>query len=103
MEALTIALFLSVVANRITEYIVKPVKVKFPNLDLWWLIYPTWVVGGVLAWLAGVDLFAAYFPGAGLVGRLLTAVLVGGGSNLIADVFGQRSSLPVNGDFEGVG
>ena len=106
METLTIALFLSVVANRLTEAVVKPLKIKFPALDLWWLIYPTWVLGGGLAWIAGVDLFAAYFPQAGLVGRLLTAVLVGGGSNLIADVFGQKRGLIVPGEierYEGVG
>lgn len=90
MEPFVIAGFLALCANRLTEAVVQPVKVKFPNLDLWWLIYPTWILGGVLAWLAGVDLFAAYFPAAPLVGRVLSALVVGGGSNLIADVFGTK-------------
>jgi hypothetical protein len=90
MESLIIAGFLALAANRITEAIVKPIKLKFPKLDLWWLIYPTWILGGGLAWAAGVDLFATYFPSdTAIVGRVLTAVVVGGGSNLIADVFGK--------------
>lgn len=86
MPALVIALFLATVTNRLVEAVVAPVKIKYPDLDLWWLIYIAWVVGGVLAWLSGVNLFAEYLPGE-LVGRILTAIVVGGGANLIADMF----------------
>jgi hypothetical protein len=91
MEQIALAGFLALVANRLTEAIVKPIKIKYPQLDLWWLIYPTWVLGGVLAWLAGVNLFANVLPDV-LPGRILTAVVIGGGSNLIADLFGNRAS-----------
>jgi len=91
MEALATAGFLALVTNRVIEALVKPLKVKWPSLDLWWLIYPSWVLGGLLAWVAGVNLFGTYLPvEAELVGRVLTAVVVGGGSNLIADVFGKH-------------
>lgn len=86
MPALVIALFLATVTNRLVEAVVAPVKQKYPSLDLWYLIYVAWVVGGLLAWLSGVNLFAEYLPGE-LVGRILTAIVVGGGANLIADMF----------------
>lgn len=86
MEALTLAFFLALIANRLTAAIVEPVKQHWPALDLWWLIYPSWVIGGLLAWLAGANLFAAYFADP-LAGRLLSAVVIGGGSNLLHDLF----------------
>jgi hypothetical protein len=92
MNELTIAIFLSVVANRIIEAIAQPVKLKFPALDLWWLIYVSWGVGGLLAWFAGVNLFTALVPSLDpMIGRVLTAVVVGGGSNLLADLFQPKA------------
>ena len=58
MDSLVIASFLSLVANRIVEAVVQPLKLKFPELDFWWLIYVTWLVGGLLGYAAGVNLFA---------------------------------------------
>jgi hypothetical protein len=88
MNELTVAIFLSVVANRVIEAIVAPIKKQYPLLNMWWLIYVSWLVGGLLSWFAGVNLFAPLVltldP---LIGRILTAVVVGGGSNLIADLF----------------
>ena len=86
MDALAIALFLSIATNRIIEAITAPVKQKFPALDMWWLVYIAWLVGGGLAYLSGVNLFGAYLPDP-LTGRILTAIVTGGGSNLIADLF----------------
>lgn len=86
MENLATALFLSIAANRVIEAVVAPLKAKFPQLDMWWLVYAAWVVGGALAYFAGVNLFESFFSDP-TVGKLLTAVVVGGGSNLIADVF----------------
>jgi hypothetical protein len=92
MNELTIAIFLSVVANRVIEAIAQPVKLKYPAVDLWWLIYVAWVVGGLLAWFAGVNLFAVLVPSLDLtIGRVLTAVVVGGGSNLLADLFQPKA------------
>lgn len=84
MEALTVATFLSLAANRIIEAIVRPIK---ENLDIdtswWWLIYVSWVFGGALAWLAGLHLYADYIPDYPIVDQVLTAITVGGGANLI--------------------
>lgn len=89
MDAFATALFLSVASNRLVEAVVAPIKLKFPALDMWWLIYVTWLVGGGLCYLAGVNLFAAMLPNV-MAGQVLTALVVGGGSNLLHDVF-QKS------------
>jgi hypothetical protein len=94
MPALVIALFLATVTNRLIEAVVAPVKKKFPQNDFWWLIYVSWVVGGVLAWLSGVNLFTEYLPGE-LAGRVLTAIVVGGGANLIADLFQGQPKVSI--------
>ena len=85
MELLTIASFLVGTTNRIVEHIIKPIFEKL-NWDKFWLAYVSLVVGGGLVWLSGVNLFAAYLPDP-LVGRILTAVVAGGGATLLHDVF----------------
>jgi hypothetical protein len=90
MEQLTIAIFLSVVVKSVIDAIIAPLIRKFPAWDWWFLPYPTWVLGGILAWVAGVNLFTGYLPN-DFVARLLTAVVVGGGSSLIADLFGSAT------------
>jgi hypothetical protein len=87
MDVYVIALFIALATNRIIEGVMEPVRKKFPTLDLWWLIYVAWGLGGLIAWLAEINLFAAYLPSV-VAGRVLTAVVVGGGANLIRDIFG---------------
>lgn len=82
MEALTVAGFLSLAANRIIEAVIRPIKERV-DIDWWWLIYVSWVFGGVLAWLAGLQLFAEYIPDYPIVDKVLTAIVVGGGANLL--------------------
>ena len=88
MDQLTIAAFLSVIANRLIEAFVAPIKQRFPEADMWWLIYVAWGVGALLSVLAKVNLFVALLPDlhptAGLV---LSAIVIGGGANLLADLF----------------
>ena len=87
-QALAVASFLAVAAKSIVQAVAEPVRKKFPNLDMWWLIYVTWAVGGLLSWAAGVDVFSMIIPEFNTtVGKLLTAVVVGGGSSLIHDIF----------------
>ena len=43
-------------------------------------------VGGLLVWLSGVNLFAAIIPQA-LVGKVLTAIVAGGGASMLHDLF----------------
>ena len=95
MEPLAIAFFMALITERLVAAVVAPVKVKYPDLDLWWLIYAAWVVGGALVWLTGTNLFAQYFPDP-LVGRILTAVVAGGGANLLHDVFKPGEIIEVS-------
>jgi len=85
VEILAIAAFLALVANRLIEALIVPVFDKF-SLDKFWLLYVSWCVGGVLVWLSGVNLFAAYLPNP-LVGQILTALVAGGGANFLDDLF----------------
>lgn len=86
MDELIIALFLAVANKSIVDYLAAPIRQKYPKLDLWWLVYVALATGGFIGWFSGVNLFAAYIPVPEL-GRILTAILVGGGSSLIYDVF----------------
>ena len=94
MNAVVIALFLSLAANRIIEALIRPIKEQLAasgkEISWWWLIYVSWVFGGALAWLAGLHLFEAYLPGYPIVDRVLTAIVVGGGANLINGIFGSE-------------
>ena len=92
-EVLVQALFIAMLANRLLEAIVAPLKKreKLEDFDWWWLIYVSWVFAGLLSWVAGLNLFADHFD-IPLFGEVLTAVVVGGGANLINDLFGGTSN-----------
>ena len=93
METLSVALFLSIVIKSVLDYIAEPIRTKFPTLDLWWFNYLALVCGGAVSWLANMNLFATYIDVTWL-GKLLTALLIGGGAKLINDVFSNAPSLP---------
>ena len=86
MEALAIVLFLAVANKAIIDYLVAPVRQKWPDIDLWFLVYVALATGGLIGWLSGANVFAPYMPDP-FVGRVLTSILVGGGSSLIHDIF----------------
>lgn len=87
IAALTVALFLATVANRLTEALIVPIFDKL-KWDKFWLMYVSWIVAGVVVALSGVNLFGAYIPNS-VVGQILTALVAGGGANFIADLFNQ--------------
>jgi len=91
MEVISASIFLSLVANRVIEAVIRPIKEYLASIgkeiNWWWLIYVSWAFGGALAWLAGLQLFANYLPGYPIIDRILTAIVVGGGANLINDIF----------------
>jgi hypothetical protein len=84
-ELLVAALFMATVANRLVEGLITPIFTKFA-WDKFWLTYIAWAVGGVLVWLSGINLFEAYLPSP-LAGQILSALVAGGGANLIHDLF----------------
>lgn len=85
IAAITAATFLAIVANRLVDGLITPIFDKF-ELDKFWLLYISWAVGGVLVWLGGVNLFGEYIDSE-LIGQILTAIVAGGGANLIHDLF----------------
>lgn len=83
------ALFLALVTERLTAAIVAPIKQKFQTIDFWWLVYLSWLIGGALVFLAGINLFPDMFSNE-LVGRVLSSVVAGGGANLLHDLFDRK-------------
>lgn len=88
MDALTNGLFLSAVNTAVVNYLAEPVRRRWPEADLWWLLYVALISGFVISWFSGVNLFEATVANE-LLGRILSGLLVGGGSSLIHNVFGQ--------------
>jgi len=79
------AAFLATVTNRLIEGLVKPVFAKY-DWDKFWLMYIAWFVGAALVFAAGIDLFPGVFTSP-VVGQILTALVAGGGANLLNDLF----------------
>jgi hypothetical protein len=90
-----VAVFLSTVANRLVEGLIRPVWLRF-KLDKLWLMYIAWGVAGLLVFLGRVNLLADVIPDP-LTGQILTALVCGGGANLIRDLFGQSKPVDTYG------
>lgn len=86
VSSISTAVFLVVVVERLVAGLVAPLKRRWPQSDFWWMVYVAWVVGAVVVWLAGINLFAGVIWN-DVVGRVLSAVVAGGGANLLHDVF----------------
>jgi len=80
------AVFLAVVNKAIVDYLAAPLKKKFPKVDFWWLVYVALGTGSLVGWYSEINLFWDVMPNE-VVGRVLTCVLVGGGSSLIHELF----------------
>ena len=85
METLTTAAFLATVVNRLVDGFITPFFDKY-DADKFWLKYIAWIIGGVLVFLTGIDLFAGVFVYP-IAGQVLTAIVAGGGANLLHDLF----------------
>jgi hypothetical protein len=84
--------FLIIVANRLVEGLIRPLFDRL-DLDTFWLMYVSWAVGGLLVGLGEINLFESVLPeriwGAlpgRAVGIALSALVAGGGANLVADL-----------------
>lgn len=94
MNNLITAFLLALITERVMAALLAPVRVRWPDLNLWFVIYIAWLLGGVLAYLANINLFAELVPGLDpQFGRILTAIVAGGGANLLHDLFDH---LPTN-------
>jgi hypothetical protein len=87
---------LSIVVEKLIAAIIQPIFVKF-KWDTWWLLYVSFVVGGLLGWATGLNAFPAMFQAA-WVGRLLTALACGAGPTFLYDLIdnGQPARLPAS-------
>ena len=82
---LVIAVSLVTVANRLVEGLITPLFEKF-KLDKFYLMYVAWAVGSLLVGLSKVNLFVDVLPDP-TTGLVLTAIVAGGGANLLHDLF----------------
>ena len=98
ITVLGVVIGMMVLANRLVAALVTPLFDKY-GWEKIWLMYPAWILAGVFVWFTGVNLFAAYIPNE-LIGKVLTAIVAGGGSNLLHDLTDKTDSLlPI---FEGI-
>ena len=89
---IAVGLFLAVANQKIIEYFSAPVRKEWPDLNLWWLLYLALATGAAIAWFGNLNLFRGYLDH-DLLGRVLSCILVGGGSSLIHDVFDKGASV----------
>ena len=85
MQELAIAAFLSVTAERLIDGLITPLFDRY-EWDKFILKYVAWLLVGGLVYAGGINLFEGYLPNP-LLGQILTAVVGGGGANLIHDQF----------------
>ena len=93
IAALVLAGLLSTINTGVVDMIKRPLEQKRPEWDLWWFVYVGMVSGFAIGWLAQVNLLATVVPNE-ILGRVLSALLVGGGSSLIYKVFGRAPDSP---------
>jgi len=90
-QLLPVAFFVALANERLVEVFVA-VWFKRYGLDGWWLVPISWVTGGLLMFGTGINLFEWLFP-VKWVGVLLSAVVVGGGSNMLHQVFTVTTAI----------
>ena len=97
-EILAAAILLSTIANRLVEGLVTPLFKKL-KLDGFYLLYVAWVVSAVVVFLGRVNLLGEYIADP-LTGQILTALVCGGGANLIHDLFDRPQFKIIEGPVE---
>lgn len=84
-NALAVVLFLAFVNMKVIDYLIAPLFERF-NLDKGLLLYVALLTGFALGMTVDTALFLPTLFIYPVVGRIVTAVLIGGGSNLIHDI-----------------
>jgi len=77
-----VALLAFVVEVLVEHLVGKPLETAAPYFPRWWLIYVSLVAGVAVGWFSTLNVFAET-PMPGLEGRIVTALLVGGGSQMV--------------------
>lgn len=102
-KTLGIVVGFMVLANRLVAMLFRPIFEKY-HLDCFWLAYIAWAASGVLVWFTKLNLFASVIPSES-IGMILTAIVAGGGANLLHDLTDKPgttinvSSQPVGDDY----
>ncbi len=84
IEVLGVAIAAAWVLMKIIEAIISPLWERF-ELDRFWLLYVGLVIGGALGWFTGLNAFPVFVE-APLIGRVLTALVIGLGPSFIWDL-----------------
>jgi len=92
LSMLAVALFMAVVNERLVEWFVAPLFKKY-KVDTLWMRYIAGVTGFVISFFAGMNLFGGFIGNAQL-GTILTGIVVGGGSNLVHELFSSAVRKP---------
>ena len=92
-DVVVMALVVATASERLVEYAVRPLVDRLvpENWRSEFMLYAGLLVGGSLGWFFIGDLFSGYFTSV-LVSHILTALFIGGGSNLIHQVFSPNSA-----------
>lgn len=101
MDVLAVTLLLATANKALLDFIAAPIRRRYPDVDLWWFDYVALVTGLAMGWFAGINVFLDMI-GNPILGRVLTALLVGGGAALINSVMGSPQ-LPATGTRGAVG
>lgn len=83
-EVISVVFGLAVIANRLVEAIFEPLLDRI-TIDHLWLKYIAWLLAAILVYFTGANLFESVIPNA-VVGQILTALVSGGGANLLHDL-----------------
>jgi hypothetical protein len=83
---LVYVLVLAVVNSVIIDHLKRPVAEKLPGVDFWWLPYLALATGGAICAASDLNLFRAIATMPHVLGVGLTAVLAGGGAQLLHEV-----------------
>lgn len=94
MEQVTAAVFLAVVNSKLIDALKAPIEKRYPDYDMWFVIYVAFATGVALTWLAQLNVFAGVLLNT-TAGILLTGLFVGGGSSLIYDVFSDKPASSI--------
>jgi len=78
--AVLVSFAIQVLVEHIFGY---PLEKYFPDVDRGWLRYLVLVGGGAASWFSGWDLFTEIVALNPIVGQVLTALIVGGGPQII--------------------
>ena len=86
LSPLVYAALLATVNSELVDLIKRPLVQKFPTFDFWFFVYINMITGFAIGWFAEVNMFIGIIPSEN-VGRILSSLLIGGGSSLIYKIF----------------